>query len=146
MQKIFYNHCPRNSCYVHLFAVQERSPAPCSFWKKLQVHKTVQTVHVQILKGIYVSSFSINSIHVYSCNSIIHHTLPEMILVCQALQNESLFEASQRLNSASLASFNHGAAQDLSEFQRQKNPVPRVSTWDSYINRSNQWLIFMGFQ
>lgn len=130
---------------MYIFLLFRRDPLPHVLLEQATSTQEVQTVHVQILKGIYVSSFSINSI-CYSCNSIIHHTLPEMILVCQALQNESLFEASQRLNSASLASFNHGAAQDLSEFQRQKNPVPRVSTWDSYINRSNEWLIFMGFQ
>lgn len=145
MQKICYNHCPRNSCYVHLFAVQERSPAPCSFGKSYKYTRSANR-SCPNLEGYICKQFFYQFYTCYSCNSIIQHTLPEMILVCQALQNESLFEASQRLNSASLASFNHGAAQDLSEFQRQKNPVPRVSTWDSYINRSNEWLIFMGFQ
>ena len=145
MQKKIYNHCPRNS-WMYIFLLFRRDPLPHVLLEQATSTQEVQTVHVQILKGIYVSSCFYQFYTCYSCNSIIQHTLPEMILVCQALQNESLFEASQRLNSASLASFNHGAAQDLSEFQRQKNPVPRVSTWDSYINRWIEWLIFIGFE
>lgn len=49
---------------MYIFLLFRRDPLPHVLLEQATSTQEVQTVHVQILKGIYVSSFSINSIHV----------------------------------------------------------------------------------